>query len=67
LNIDQCEQVEPVKFVEKYVPNKYGLLCKERIFTNNDNSATITVKLGEFEEIQGGGGAGKAAKKGGKD
>ncbi len=54
--------------MEKYSPNKYGLICKERIFTNSDNNASITVKLAYFEEIQGGGGgAGKAAKKGGKD
>lgn len=55
--------------MEKYSPNKYGLICKERIFTNSDNNASITVKLAQFEEIQGGGGgaAGKAAKKGGKD
>lgn len=45
LSIDQSEQVEPVKFIEKYVPNKYGIICKERIFTNADNNATITVKL----------------------
>lgn len=55
-----------MKFIEKYIPNKYGIICKERIFTNNDNNATITVKLAEFEEQQGGGG-GKAAKKGGKE
>ncbi len=62
------EQVQPVKFMEKYSANKYGLICKERIFTNSDNNASITVKLAQFEEIQGGGGgAGKAAKKGGKD
>lgn len=45
LSIEQSEQVEPVKFIEKYVPNKYGIICKERIFTNTDNNATITVKL----------------------
>mgnify|MGYP003458641604 CR=1 len=48
LSIEQSEQVEPVKFIEKYVPNKYGIICKERIFTNTDNNATITVKLAEF-------------------
>jgi hypothetical protein len=31
--------------MEKYSPNKYGLICKERIFTNSDNNASITVKL----------------------
>lgn len=66
LVVEQPEQVEPVKFIEKYLPNKYGLICKERIFANADTNATITVKLAEFEEIQGGA-AGKGAKKGGKD
>lgn len=66
-NAENQEQVEPVKVIEKYLPNKYGLICKERIFTNNDCNATISVKLAEFEEVQGGGGGAKAAKKGGKD
>lgn len=60
------EQVEPFKFIEKYLPNKYGLICKERIFANADTTATITLRLAEFEEVQGGQ-AGKGAKKGGKD
>jgi hypothetical protein len=42
------------------------MICKERIFTNIDNNATITVKLAEFEEQQASG-AGKGAKKGGKE
>lgn len=67
LSIDQVDQVEPFKFIEKYVPNKYGIICKERIFTNSDNNVTINLKIAEFEEIQGGGGGGKAAKKGGKE
>jgi hypothetical protein len=65
LTVEQPEQVEPVKFIEKYLPNKYGLICKERIFTNTDTNATITVRLAEFEEVQSSG-AGKGAKKGGK-
>ena len=55
-----------MKYCEKYVPNKYGLICKERLFTNNESNASIVLKLAEFEEVQGGGG-GKGAKKGGKD
>ena len=58
--------MEPVKFIEKYLPNKYGTLCKERIFSNSDNNATLTVRLAEFEEQQAAGG-GKGAKKGGKE
>lgn len=57
--------MEPVKIIEKYQPNKYGLICKERIFTNVDNNVSILIKLAEGEEIQGGGDK-KAAKKGGK-
>ena len=69
LSIEQLEQVQPIKFIEKYSPNKYGVICKERIFSNADNNATFTFKLAEFEEIQGGGGGGgaKGAKKGGKE
>lgn len=36
------------------------------MFTNSDCNSSITVKLAEFEEVQGGGG-GKGAKKGGKE
>lgn len=57
--------MEPTKILDKYTPNKYGRICKERIFTNNECNATISLKLAEFEEVQGGGG--KGAKKGGKD
>jgi len=28
VTIEQREQVEPVKFIEKYNPNKYGLICR---------------------------------------
>ncbi len=59
--------MEPVKYVERYSPNKYGLIFKERIFTNSDNNVTISAKLVEGEEVQGGGGDKKAAKKGGKE
>jgi hypothetical protein len=51
--------------MEKYIANKYALICQERIFTNGDNSASLTLRLSEYEEVAGGGG--KAAKKGGKD
>jgi hypothetical protein len=56
-----------LKFIEKYKPNKYGLVFKERVFSNAATKQGFLVKLVEGEEVQGGsGGAGKAAKKGGK-
>ena len=65
LLVEQKEQVEPVKYVEKYTPNKYGLICRERVFCNADTPATLTFRLADFEEGQPA--AGKAAKKGGKE
>ena len=57
-----------MKYVEKYQPNKYASIFKEKIFTNNDNSLSFSVKVIKGEEGQPlGGGGGKGAKKGGKD
>lgn len=61
------EQVQPIKYVEKYQPNKYGLIFRERLFSNVDNNISFGIKIMEGEEIQGGGATDKkAAKKGGK-
>ena len=60
--------MEPAKIVEKYTPNKYGTILKERLFSNNPSNVGLLFKVVEGEEgqqIQGGGG--KGAKKGGKE
>lgn len=31
-NIETVEQVEPVEYMDKYVPTKYGVLFSERLF-----------------------------------
>ena len=49
LTIDQIDQVEPVKYVEKYQPNKEAVIFREKIFTNNDNNVSFAVKLVEGE------------------
>ena len=65
LTVEQKEQVEPVKYVERYLANKYGLICRERVFCNSDIPTTLTFRLAAFEEGQAA--AGKGAKKGGKE
>lgn len=49
--------------------NKYGLICRERLFTNNDNVATVYFQLVNGEVGVGGGAPvdKKAGKKGGKE
>jgi hypothetical protein len=69
LNFDSLELVEPLRFIDKYKPNKYGLIFRERIFSNVLTKQGFLIKLVEGEEVQGGGGGGgdkKGAKKGGK-
>lgn len=66
------EQVEPLRYVEKYNPNKYGVICREKLFTNIDNVATVHFQLVSGEMAGGGGSAPpaadkKAGKKGGKE
>jgi hypothetical protein len=68
IRLEQCEMVEPLKYLEKYKPNKYGTIFKERLFTNATTKQAFAVKLVEGEEQQAGQNADKkAAKKGGKD
>lgn len=61
------EVVEPLKFIDKYKPNKYGLIFRERIFSNIETKQGFLVRIVEGQQIQGGVGSDKkAAKKGGK-
>ena len=69
-NFELVEQVEPLRYVEKYNPNKYGVICREKLFTSGDNVATIYFQL-VSGEVGSGGSAPPAAdkkkkKKGGK-
>ncbi len=32
--LEQVEQVEPLEYSDKYVPTKYGILFRERLFVN---------------------------------
>jgi hypothetical protein len=64
------EQVEPCRYIEKYNPNKYGLICREKLFTNSDCVATIYFQLINGEVVNGGIPVStdkKAGKKGGKE
>ena len=45
LNFDNLEQVEPLRFIDKYRPNKYGLIFRERIFSNTLTKQGFLVKI----------------------
>lgn len=51
--------------------NKYGLICRERLFSNGENVATVYFQLVNGEVGAGGGAPSstdkKAGKKGGKE
>jgi hypothetical protein len=49
LNFDNLELVEPLRFIDKYRPNKYGLIFRERIFSNVLTKQGFLVKLVEGE------------------
>lgn len=40
-----CEHVEPLKYIDKYAPYKYGILFKERIFVADKCLASFYVKI----------------------
>lgn len=46
LNLEESQQVEPLEYGDKYVPSKYGIIFKEKIFVGPDNtSAAINIRL----------------------
>lgn len=67
--ITQIEEIEPYKIVEKYNPNKYANIMKERIFPSKVNNVSLLFKVVEGEEGQplAAGGAKGGNKKGGKE
>lgn len=38
--------------MEKYIPNKYGLICRERLFVPADTVATLLFQIVEAEVPQ---------------
>ncbi len=40
-----CEHVEPLKYIDKYIPYKYGILFRERLFVSDKCLATFNVKI----------------------
>lgn len=53
--------------MEKYTPNKYAIILKERLFCNGIVNASLLLKIFEGEEGQPVATDKKASKKGGKD
>ena len=46
-SIQQVEQIEPYKFVEKYQPNKYANIFRERVFCGCVTNASFVFKVVE--------------------
>ncbi|KAM3133078.1 hypothetical protein pb186bvf_014795 [Paramecium bursaria] len=46
VQIQQIEQVEPMRYSDKYTPTKYGIIFRERIFAN-DSISSFFVRLAE--------------------
>lgn len=67
-SIDQAEQIEPYRVIEKYNPNKYAIILKERLFCNANVNASLLLKIFEGEEGQPVASTDKkGSKKGGKE
>jgi hypothetical protein len=46
LALEEIQQVEPFEYTDKYVPWKYGIIFKEKIFVGPDNtSASFNFRL----------------------
>jgi len=43
--LDTVDQVEPLEYMDKYVPTKYGILFRERLFLNNELQASFFVRI----------------------
>ncbi len=39
------EQVEPLRYIEKVLPNKYSTIFSERVFVSKDVSAAFCVEI----------------------
>ena len=50
INIELLEPVEPTKFIDKYIPTKYGIIFREKIFVNETTLASFYVRLGEVHK-----------------
>jgi len=41
--------VEPLEYLDKYVPTKYGILFREKLFISDENLTSFYLRIGEVE------------------
>lgn len=51
LAVDLLEQVEPLEYMDRYVPYKYGILFRERLFVAEPVVASFHLRLAESESL----------------
>ncbi|EGR31119.1 hypothetical protein IMG5_117620 [Ichthyophthirius multifiliis] len=67
LEFINIEHLEPIKYVDKYVPSKYGIIFREKIFVSELTIVTLNLRIAELINNQQGGGNNIDNKKKGKD
>lgn len=48
---EQQEQVEPLQYFDRFVPSKYGIIFREKLFVGGNTFASFYLKLGEVANL----------------
>lgn len=43
--VENLEHVEPLMYVEKYLPTKYGILFREKLYVSESTIASFNLKV----------------------
>jgi hypothetical protein len=48
-SIDSLEQIDPLDYVDRYNPYKYGIIFKERLFVNDETLSTFFLRIANVQ------------------
>ena len=51
LALEQVEQLDPLEYSDRFVPNKYGIVFKEKIYVGDHTSAAFHVEIKQTKEV----------------
>lgn len=48
-SIDQIELVEPLEYTDRYIPTKYGILFREKLYADESSITSFFLRIAEVE------------------
>ena len=51
LNIENIEMVAPVEYNDKYLPSKYGIIFRERLYVGSTACVSFFLRLAQIPQV----------------